>query len=119
LKPETVIIGSNFSPFRDGNNGLCAVDPKDSGLLPYGAWCIENGVMDMVALGRQSYSDPFLPKKLREGKEDEIKWCTLCDNCIELLVRQTPVGCSTYYKRFTDILVEQRKIHGKLQIMRT
>jgi len=114
VKPETVIIGSNFTVFRDGNNGLCAVDPKDAGLLSYGAQCVERGVLDMIALGRQSFADPFLAKKLREGKEDEIKWCTVCDNCIELLIRQTAVGCCTYNKRFTDILVEQRKLHGKL-----
>ena len=114
VKPETVIIGSNFSVFRNGQNGLSAVDPKDSGLLTYGAQCIERGALDMVALGRQSFSDPFLPKKLREGREDEIKWCTVCDNCIELLIRQTPVGCVTYNKRFTDIFVNERKLHGKL-----
>ena len=114
VKPETIIIGSNFSPFGNGKNGLCAVDPKDSGLFPYGAQCIEHGTMDMIALGRQSFADPFLPKKLREGKEDEIKWCTVCDNCLELLIRQTPVGCVSYNKRFTDIFVEQRKLHGKL-----
>ncbi|MDR1292003.1 MAG: 2,4-dienoyl-CoA reductase [Clostridiales Family XIII bacterium] len=115
VRPETVIIGSNFSVFRDGNNGLCAVEAKDSGLLPYGAKCVESGVLDMIALGRQSFADPLLPKKLRDGREGDIKWCTVCDNCLELLIRQTPVGCSTYNKRFTDLLVEQRKLHGKLQ----
>ena len=114
VKPETVIIGSNFSVFRDGKNDLCAVDPKDAGLLAYGAQCIERGVLDMVALGRQSFADPFIAKKLREGKEDEINWCTVCDNCLELLIRQTAVGCCVYNKRFTDILVEQRKLYGKL-----
>jgi len=114
VKPETVIIGSNFTVFRDGKNDLCAVDPKDAGLLPYGARCVEQGVLDMIALGRQSYADPFLPKKLREGNEGDIKWCTVCDNCLELLIRQTPVGCCTYNKRFTDILVNERKLHGKL-----
>ncbi|MDR2163630.1 MAG: 2,4-dienoyl-CoA reductase [Clostridiales Family XIII bacterium] len=114
VRPETVIIGSNFTVFRDGKNGLCAVKPGESGLLPYGAKCIEDGALDMVALGRQSFADPHLPRKLREGREDDIKWCTVCDNCLELLIRQTPVGCCTYDKRFTDILVEQRKLHGKL-----
>ncbi|GHU64506.1 NADH:flavin oxidoreductase [Clostridia bacterium] len=114
LKPETVIIGSNMSIFRNGKNGLCAVDPKDASLFSYGSKCIEDGVMDMIALGRQSFADPLLPKKLREGKEDEIKWCTVCDNCLELLIRQTPVGCCTFNKRFTDILISERKLHGKL-----
>ncbi|MEI3339362.1 MAG: hypothetical protein V8R80_04910 [Eubacterium sp.] len=65
LKPETVVIGSNFSPFRNGKNGLCAVTEEESNLLNYGTWCLENDVVDMVALGRQSFADPYLPKKLR------------------------------------------------------
>ena len=119
LKPETVMIGSNFSPFRNGKNGLCAVEESKSGLLPYGAQCIERGNVDMIGLGRQSFADPLLPLKLREGREDEIKWCTICDNCIELLIRQTGVGCSTYNPYYTDILVNVRKEKGKLQLKRT
>jgi len=119
LKPETVLIGSNFSAFRNGKNGLCAVSPEESAMLPYAAQCIESGALDMIGLGRQSFADPLLPKKLREGKEDEIKWCTICDNCIELLIRQSKVGCSTYNRTYTDILVETRKEHGPLKIMRT
>ena len=119
LKPETVLIGSNFSAFRNGKNGLCAVSEENSATFPYGAKCIENGVLDMIGLGRQSMADPLLPKKLSEGKESEIKWCTICDNCIELLIRQSKVGCSTYNKTYTDILVQTRKEFGPLKIMRT
>jgi 2,4-dienoyl-CoA reductase-like NADH-dependent reductase (Old Yellow Enzyme family) len=114
VKPETVIIGSNFSIFRNGKNGLEAVKPENSSLFAYSADCIEKNIMDMVALGRQSFADPYTPKKLREGFENDIKWCTVCDNCLELLIRQTPVGCCTFNKRFTNILVEQRKKYGKL-----
>jgi len=119
LRSETVLIGSNFSAFRNGKNGLCAVSPEESAMLPYAAQCIESGAVDMIGLGRQSFADPLLPKKLREGKEEEIKWCTICDNCIELLIRQSKVGCSTYNRTYTDILVETRKEHGPLKIMRT
>ncbi len=31
----------------------------------------------MVGLGRQSFADPYLPKKLAEGKEDEIKYSSV------------------------------------------
>lgn len=119
LKPETVVIGSNFSIFRNGKNHLCAVEPEKSSLFAYGAQCIERGVMDMVALGRQSYSDPYLPKKLREGREDEIKYCTLCDNCLELLIQQSKVGCATYDKRYTEELLKTRKEKGRLKVMHT
>lgn len=119
LKPETVVIGSNFSPFRDGKNRLCAVTPERSSLLNYGAQCIERGAMDMIGLGRQSFADPHLPLKLREGREDEIRYCTVCDNCLELLIRQTPVGCCTFNKKYTDILVNERKAHGPLKVAHT
>lgn len=119
VKPETVIIGSNYSPFRDGKNGLCAVDPKDSSLFAFGSKQIEKGEVDMLALGRQIFADPYLPKKLREGKEDEIKWCLLCDNCLELLIQQSPVGCCVYNKRFTQELIKTRKEKGKLKVHHT
>lgn len=68
----------------------------------------------MVALGRQSLADPLLPLKLKEGREEDIHFCTICDNCLELLIRQQKIGCCTYNKRYTDILVNTRKELGKL-----
>ena len=119
LKEETVLIGSNFSVFRNGKNHLCAVEPEKSSLLQYGAQCIERGVVDMIGLGRQSFADPFLAKKLREGNESDIKYCTVCDNCLELLIQQSKVGCCTYDKRYTEELVNTRKEKGKLKVAHT
>ena len=119
LKKETVVIGSNYSSFRDGKNKLCAVTEEDSSLFNYGAQNIQRGYVDMVALGRQSFADPLLPKKYREGREEEINWCSVCDNCLELLIRQQPIGCCTYNKYYTDVLVKTRKEMGKLKVMHT
>lgn len=119
LKPETVVIGSNFSPFRSGKNGLCAVTEEQSNLLDYGTWCVENDVVDMIGLGRQSFADPFLPKKVREGKLDEIKYCLLCDSCLELLIQQSKVGCVAYDKKAHEELVRTRKEKGYLKIHHT
>jgi 2,4-dienoyl-CoA reductase-like NADH-dependent reductase (Old Yellow Enzyme family) len=119
LKKETVVIGSNYSVFGKGKNNLHAVSPEDSALLAYGAQNIARGYTDMIALGRQSFADPLLPLKLREGREDEIKYCTACDNCLELLIRQRPIGCCTYNKYYTNILVETRKEKGSLKEKRT
>lgn len=119
LRPETVVIGSDFTVFRNGKNGLNAVTQEQSSMFNYGNWCIENGVVDMLGLGRQSYADPFLPRKLREGKEDEIKYCTVCDNCLELLIQQSKVGCCTYNKFYTDELIRTRKEKGRLKVSHT
>jgi hypothetical protein len=108
-----------MSIFRNGKNGLCAVEPEKSSLFSYGAQCVDTGVMDMVGLGRQSLADPLMPLKLMEGRESEIHYCTVCDNCLELLIQQSKVGCCTYDKRYTQELINTRKEKGKLKIAHT
>ena len=115
LKKETVVIGSNYSVFGKGKNKLQAVTEEDSSLLTYGAQNISRGYVDMIGLGRQSFADPLLPLKLREGRENEIKYCTACDNCLELLIQQSPIGCCTYNKYYTNVLINTRKEKGRLQ----
>ena len=119
LKKETVVIGSNYSVFGKGRSKLAAVSHKDSALLAFGAQNIVKGYTDMIGLGRQSLADPLLPLKLREGREKEINYCTTCDNCLELLIRQQPIGCCTYNKYYTKVLVKTRKEFGSLKEMHT
>jgi 2,4-dienoyl-CoA reductase-like NADH-dependent reductase (Old Yellow Enzyme family) len=119
LKPETVVIGSNYSVFGKGKSKLQAVSSEDSALLAYGAQNIAQGYVDMIALGRQSLADPLIPLKLREGRESEINYCTTCDNCLELLIQQAPIGCATYNKFYTETLVKTRKEKGRLQVNHT
>ena len=119
LKPETVVIGSGFTSFRGKKNSLLSVDPEKSSIFAMGAQCINDGMMDMIGLGRQSFADPYTPRKLAEGREDEIKYCTLCMNCEELMIRQQPVGCVTYNKLYTNKFIECRKKYGKLEELHT
>ena len=118
-RKETVIIGSNYSVFGKGFNKLQAVTREDSAMLKFGAQNIEKGYVDMIGLGRQSLADPLLPLKVREGREAEIEYCTADDHCLELLIRQKPIGCCTYNKRYTQILQETRKELGSLTVKHT
>lgn len=43
---------------------------------------LENGVADVIAVGRALIADPALPRKAREGREDEIRPCLRCLNCL-------------------------------------
>jgi 2,4-dienoyl-CoA reductase-like NADH-dependent reductase (Old Yellow Enzyme family) len=119
LKKETTVIGSAYSVLRNGKNNLQAVEEEKASLLYWGDKNIRDGVTDMVAIGRQSLADPYMPKKVQEGKPEEVKWCTACDNCIELLIRQMNVGCTTYEKEYTEALKKQREKEGKLKEKRT
>lgn len=42
---------------------------------------LEEGQVDMVAMGRQMIADPFLPKKAMKGKSCEIAHCIRCMRC--------------------------------------
>ena len=113
LKPETVVIGSDYTIYRDGNNTrFKGVAPEKNSLKFWGDKNIREGIVDMVALGRQSLADPYLPRKFMEGREEEIKWCTLCENCNVLLKNQENAGCATwnppYTKRLQEILAKQK-----------
>ncbi|MPN35934.1 hypothetical protein SDC9_183439 [bioreactor metagenome] len=84
-----------------------------------GAHCIEDGMMDMIGLGRQSFADPLTPLKLEEGREAEVKYCSQCMNCEELMIRQKPVGCVSFNRYYTDLFMQVRKEMGKLAELHT
>jgi 2,4-dienoyl-CoA reductase-like NADH-dependent reductase (Old Yellow Enzyme family) len=119
LKPETVVIGSAYSIFRDGKNNLQAVKREENTLLYWGHKNITEKVVDMAGLGRQSLADPLLPAKLMAGKENEVKWCTACDNCIEFLIRQQNVGCAVYNKPYVEAMKIIRQEKGNLAAKHT
>ena len=52
-------------------------------------------------------------------KDKEINYCTACDNCLELLIQQSPIGCCTYNKYYTGVLVKTRKEKGRLVVDHT
>jgi len=119
LKPETVVIGSAYSVLNNGKNELQARKKEESSLWYWANRNIREHVTDMIAIGRQSFADGQLPRKFIEGKEDEIRWCIACDNCIELLIRQMPVGCTSHDQEYSQALKERRKQEGELAALRT
>ncbi|WP_292590913.1 FAD-dependent oxidoreductase [Mesorhizobium sp.] len=43
---------------------------------------IRRGVLDLIGSARASIADPFLPRKLREGRIDDIRECIGCNMCV-------------------------------------
>ena len=43
---------------------------------------IVNGPLDIIACARPSIADPFLPKKIEEGRFDDIRECIGCNYCL-------------------------------------
>ncbi len=43
---------------------------------------IRRGVLDFIGAARPSIADPFLPRKIDEGRTDEIRECIGCNICV-------------------------------------
>ena len=55
---------------------------------------IKRGVMDMIGAARPSIADPFLPKKIEEGRVDEIRECIGCNICVMSDQISIPIRCT-------------------------
>ncbi len=55
---------------------------------------IRRGVLDLIGGARPSIADPFLPRKIDEGREDEIRECIGCNICIASWHDGVPVRCT-------------------------
>ena len=56
---------------------------------------LANGKADLVAIGRALIADPELPRKIMDGRRDEITECIKCDEkCVGALDTGVPIGCS-------------------------
>lgn len=55
---------------------------------------VADGSADLVAFGRQSIAEPHLPKKVFEGKLDELVPCISCgQGCIMHIFSDDPISC--------------------------
>ncbi len=55
---------------------------------------VRQGVIDFVGAARPSIADPFLPLKIAEGRDDEIRECIGCNICYTGDQTGTPIRCT-------------------------
>ncbi|MEM9330407.1 MAG: FAD-dependent oxidoreductase [Pseudomonadota bacterium] len=55
---------------------------------------IRRGVLDLIGAARPSIADPFLPKKIEEGRSDEIRECIGCNMCTSGDYVAYPMRCT-------------------------
>jgi dimethylamine/trimethylamine dehydrogenase len=55
---------------------------------------IRSGVWDLIGAARPSIADPFLPRKIDEGRVDEIRECIGCNICISKADSRRHIGCT-------------------------
>ena len=55
---------------------------------------IRRGILDIIGAARPSIADPFLPAKIDEGREDEIRECIGCNMCRAANNEDVPIRCT-------------------------
>ena len=77
---------------------------------------INSGQADIIGSARGSIADPFLPKKIEEGRLDDIRECIGCNICISrwerggvLVCTQNPVANEEYRRGWHPEKVEKTK----------
>ncbi|MGV1793343.1 oxidoreductase [Rhizobium sp. A37_96] len=55
---------------------------------------IRQGIMDFIGAARPSIADPFLPRKIEEGRIDDIRECIGCNICASGDNTNTPMRCT-------------------------
>ena len=55
---------------------------------------VRSGVWDLIGAARPSIADPFLPKKIEEGRYEEIRECIGCNACYSRAIYGNHLGCT-------------------------
>ncbi|MCV2866587.1 FAD-dependent oxidoreductase [Albidovulum sediminicola] len=55
---------------------------------------VKKGVLDFIGAARPSIADPFLPKKIEEGRIEEIRECIGCNICVSADTQGVPIRCT-------------------------
>ena len=55
---------------------------------------VRKGVADLVGAARPSIADPFLPRKIAEGRIEDIRECIGCNVCVMSDTQGVPIRCT-------------------------
>ncbi len=58
------------------------------------AEAINTETLDFVGMARPLIADPDLPRKLQEGRREDVIPCLLCNTCFEKIFAHEPVRCT-------------------------
>ncbi len=85
---------------------------------------IRRGILDFIGAARPSIADPFLPRKIEEGRLEDIRECIGCNMCITGDMTMSPSRCTQnptmgeeWRKGWHPELIRARESDGKVLII--
>ena len=58
------------------------------------AFQVRSGTLDLIGAARPSISDPFLPRKIQEGRVEDVRECIGCNVCFAHNAIGVPIRCT-------------------------
>jgi dimethylamine/trimethylamine dehydrogenase len=55
---------------------------------------VQAGILDFIGAARPSIADPFLPKKIEDGRIEDIRECIGCNICVSGDMTMSPARCT-------------------------
>ena len=55
---------------------------------------VKRGIVDFIGAARPSIADPFLPRKIEEGRPEDIRECIGCNICYSCDGKGVPIRCT-------------------------
>jgi NADPH-dependent 2,4-dienoyl-CoA reductase/sulfur reductase-like enzyme len=55
---------------------------------------LEEEKADFIAIGRGMVADPEIPRKLLEGRPEDIRRCIRCNECVTKVITYRPISCT-------------------------
>ncbi len=55
---------------------------------------VRSGILDLIGAARPSIADPFLPRKIQEGRLEDIRECIGCNVCVSGDFTMSPIRCT-------------------------
>ncbi|MDP4085955.1 MAG: FAD-dependent oxidoreductase [Bacillota bacterium] len=82
------------------------------------ARALEEGLTDIIGLGRPLLADPYLPNKVRNRKVDTIRPCLSChDGCMGRIAKALPLSCAVNPSCGREVKYAIKPAHKKKKVM--
>ncbi len=85
---------------------------------------VNKGIVDMIGAARPSIADPFLPKKIEEGRIEDIRECIGCNICVAwdnmfapMRCTQNPTNSEEWRRGWHPERIEPKKDDGNVLIV--
>jgi len=101
---EAKLHSQSHTPHTDGLNLPGVARLKEAVSIPVigsgriepelGDQTIGKGEIDFVSMGRKLLADPHLPRKLAEGRRDDVRPCIYCYTCISAIYAGEQTRCA-------------------------